>query len=156
MSRKLYESLFDPTEAEKVGEDAAWMSLLTQTAAELRAWRTESLAEAEFEEGLWVEDDPQLSSEVVPLRLAASDNSERDWPVTYRGGSWAALLSLDASGQPYVVLLSGPGIAILHIGEAVLKLEPGKERPLPDLDAPPASILVIDEEGQQVVLQPVS
>ncbi len=156
MSRDLYEALFDCSAAEKISPDAAWMSLLSQTAADLRAWRADGLAEAEFEEGLWVEADPARAAAVAPLRLAASDDAELDWPVTYRSGPWSVLLSLDASGQPYGILLEGPGLATLRIAAALLDLDVGEEQPLPDLDAPPATIILIDKEGQQVVLQPVS
>jgi hypothetical protein len=155
MSRDLYESLFDRTEAEKMGEDAVWMSLLTEAAEGLRAWRAESLAAAEFEEGLWVEADPRSSADGTPLRLAAADEPERDWPVTYGAGPWSVLLSLDTTGQPYA-LLAGPGEVTLRIGAILLDIGPGEELPLPGLDAPPADITLVDEEGQHVVLRPVS
>jgi len=152
MSRDLYAALSDPTRAAEHGEDAEWLAQLSAAAAELRGWRRGSLAEAEFEDGLWADETDQLEDE-QPTRLAASDDDERTLPARYSGGGWRVLLGLSEDGVPYALLEGGPDdFGTLTVGGSAVDLSLGVEAPLPDLELPPATLLLTDEDGQQHTL----
>lgn len=155
MSRDLYEALQDPDEAEKIGPEAAWLAQLTAAAADLRSWKAGSLAEAELQEGLWADEDDALAEEDGPVVLAASDDTERTFPACYSGAGWQVLLGLSEDGTPYAILTDGPDdFASLTIDGGAHELSIGAEVPLPALEAPPARLRLLDEDGTEHVLSP--
>ena len=158
MSRDLYEALFHPAEAAMISEDAEWLALLSTAAAELRAWRADSLAEAELQDALYVDEadeGPELTAEDGPARLAAADDRELDFPVRYHAPGWRLLLGLSAEGVPYALLEQAPASADLHLAEtpAPIPLAVGRPVALPGLLAPPA-VLRLEAEGHAITLQP--
>lgn len=137
--RARYEALLDPTTAPP--EDQP----LARLAAALRAGlqeRQQGLAWAEWLDGAWVSED-QAGEEEDDLRLAASDVTALDYPVTYAGAGWTIVVGLDEDAVPYVVLEAGPATQAVVAG-LTLHLEPGEEISLPDLLAPPSHVVVLD------------
>ena len=138
MSKSLYESLLagEPT----LGAEGL-LSAFATAAARVRAERETGLAQAEYEEGLWVDlaGEPWLDADLDDLALAARDTAELDFPVRYHGGGFTVLLGLDEEGEAYALLEAGEGP--VEVLGAVLS--PGVEVRV-ELDAPPGELQLTD------------
>ena len=72
-----------------------------------------------------------------------------------RGGGWHVLLGLSEDGTPYATLTDGPDdFASLTVGGSTVDLSVGVEVSLPDLEAPPAALVLTDEDGAAHTLSP--
>ena len=139
MSRELYESI-QKGEADSGAEGllGAFVQVLTR----VRQEQAGGLAQSEYEEGLWVEENEAwLDADLDDLSLAARDGAERDFPVRYRGKGLVVLLGLGEDGEPYLLLEEGEGpVEVLG-----LVLEKGIEQAC-QLDAPPVELVLASGE----------
>lgn len=108
MSRSLYEALL---RGEPTAGPAGLLGAFAAAASRVREQRATGLAQAEFEEGQWVDDaaQPWLDADLDDLALAARDTADLDFPVRYRGAGLTVLLGLDEDGRTYGLLEVGPG-----------------------------------------------
>ena len=143
---ELYDQLLDPKTKLK-GEEALLQAFAT-SAAQLRAWRQDCLADAEFEEGLWVDEADEAEVDRDYGAMAAK-GGRKTLPATYRGGPWVLRLSLDAQGQAFAELLAGPGPA--RLPELEVELMPGQRSALEFPEAPD-EIELVDPSGQSWTL----
>lgn len=138
MSKSLYESLLkgEPT----VGAEGLLAAFAT-AAATVRREQPTGLAQREFDEGLYVDEQaqPWLDADLDDLALAARDTADLEFPVRYRGGGLTLLLGLDEDGEAYALLESGDG-AVEALG---VTLPVGVEVQVV-LDAPPGQIQLSD------------
>lgn len=112
-----------------------------------RDWLEGSLAQAEYEEGLYVdEDEVEALVDQDEARLAA-DTGPRLLPAEYAGGGFVVRMGLTALGATYVELVSGPG-GLQVFG---LDLEPGQRAEV-EVD-PPAELVGIDADDQPILLR---
>ena len=128
MSRELYESI-QKGEADSGAEGllGAFVQVLTR----VRQEQAGGLAQSEYEEGLWVEENEAwilTHPEMKPL-------------VRYRGKGLVVLLGLGEDGEPYLLLEEGEGpVEVLG-----LVLEKGIEQAC-QLDAPPVELVLASGE----------
>ncbi len=144
MSRSLYESLMA---GEPSGGAEGLMAAFATAAARVRAQRETGLAQAEFEEGYWVDlsGEPWLDADLDDLALAARDTADLDFPVRYSGGGFTVLLGLDEDGGAYALLEAGDGV-VQVLG---VVLSAGVEVRV-DLETPPGELQL----GNGTVLRP--
>ena len=138
MSKTLYESLLagEPTEG-----PAGLLGAFARAAETVRREQRSGLAQAEFEDGLYVDEtgEPWLDADLDGLALAARDAADLDFPVRYSGGGLTVLLGLDEQGRSYALLERGDGpVEVLGV-----VLYPGVEQPV-DVDAPPSELSTSD------------
>lgn len=138
MSKTLYESLLagEPTEG-----PAGLLGAFARAAENVRREQRSGLAQAEFEDGLYVDEtsEPWLDADLDDLALAARDAPDLDFPVRYRGGGLTVLLGLDEQGRAYALLERGDGpIEVLGV-----VLHPGVEHPV-NVDTPPPVLSTSD------------
>ncbi len=137
MGKELFEAV---QRGEAVRGAEGLLAAFSRALERVRTERAAGLAQAEFEEGLWVADDGAwLDADLDDLALAARDAGELDFPVRYRAGDLVVLLGLGEDGEPYLLLEQGTAV-VETLG---LRLEPGVEVPC-DVDAPPASLVLDD------------
>ena len=135
MGKELYEAVQRGEAADGAEGLLAALSLALER---VRTERVVGLAQAEFEEGLWVSDDQAwLDADLDGLALAARDTADLDFPVRYRAGDVVVLLGMGEDGEPYLLLEQG----MTPVETLGLRLEPGVEVPC-DVDAPPASLVL--------------
>ncbi len=103
MPRELYEELLSGR-----GE----LKELVDAARELRTWREGSLAEQEFQDGLWVEEDPMAQAQRTESWSMAAQDSERSLPAEYSGGERMIVVARDASGELYMELVEGDPLLV--------------------------------------------
>jgi len=149
MSRDLYDALFDGDAAKAHGEDAEWLALFASAGQGWRQWFDGSLALAEFQEGLHVDEaEARADADTGPvLRLAADDRPELSFPARYEDGTWTVIIGLGADGEPYCALEAGPGAGRVVVDGVVVLLEVGAEAPLSGVFVPPFELVVEDLLG---------
>ncbi len=138
MSRALYESIL---EGEAFLGAEGLLAAFAAAASTVRAEGASGLAQAEFEEGLHLDDraTPWLDADLDGLSVAARDEADLDFPVRYRGAGRTVLLGLDEDGECYALLESGAGpVEVLGVVLAV-----GVEVRI-DLESPPAALRLED------------
>lgn len=111
------------------------------------------LAREAWEEGQHVdEQDVDFLLEQEMIAVAASDDPTRSFPVRYRGDVWCVGLGLAADGQVFALLESGPSAARLVLDASTTLLVPHEPTHVPDLDAPPDTIVLRLDFGVVVLL----
>jgi len=103
MPRELYEDLLS-------GQGD--LKDLVDAARELRAWRKGSLAEQEFQDGLWVEGDPVALAQHAESWSMAAQDAERPLPAEYAGGDRVIVIARDAGGELYMELVEGEPLLV--------------------------------------------
>ena len=99
MSRELYESLLSGQKQEN--PEASWLATVGAALREELEWRADSLAQAEFEEGLYHnEEDAWALAKAEISALAAEDKPPLRFPAQYHGGPWRIVLKRRADGTP--------------------------------------------------------
>jgi hypothetical protein len=102
-------------------------------------------------EGLWV-DENELPMEQI--RLAAEDDTLAR-SARYEAGPHAVFLHLDEGGEWLVSQVAGPTGTSLRFGTLYVVLEPGKESVLPQVEALPAHLVLVDAAGREWRLERV-
>ena len=110
MGKELYEAVQRGEAADGAEGLLAALSLALER---VRTERVVGLAQAEFEEGLWVSDDQAwLDADLDGLALAARDTADLDFPVRYRAGDVVVLLGMGEDGEPYLLLEQMAGVLV--------------------------------------------
>jgi len=143
MSESLYQSLFDPKMAANESPEAEWLAALTAEARSQRAWIADSLAQAEFEEGLYCnEEDAWKMANEERAELAADDKPPLQFPAHYHGGPWRIVLKLQEDGTPAIRVDLGPDNAEVEIEGEWIHVKKGVEKALEGLSEPPLQLKI--------------
>ena len=141
MSQELYESLLNGDTETQKSEEAQWLARLSTALREELHWRKNSLAQAEFEEGLYHnEEDAWALSRAEVTALAADDQPALTFPTHYHGGPWRIILKRQQDGTPALRIDLGESNAEVLIEEEWIHAELGVELPLPQLSEPPLQL----------------
>lgn len=126
---------------EDTSNESQWLSKLGTALQEKRAWIGESLATAEFEEGLYLNDDEAWEmAQLETMELAAEDKKALTFPTHYHGGPWRIVLKRQADGTPVVRIDQGMENAEILINDAWIHVAKDQEVPVPDLQEPPLQL----------------
>jgi hypothetical protein len=137
MSQSLFQSLQSPTTAEKEGDEAAWLASLGAGVRFHREWLKGSLAQAEFEEGLYCDENQAWDmAKQEPAELAADDKPPLEFPAHYHGGPWRIVLKRQESGMTAIRVDLGPDNAEAEIEGEWIHLKRGEEIQLPGVSEP--------------------
>jgi hypothetical protein len=149
MARLLYDDLQAADGDDDLWEDAPPHGFLRAMARHGRARRLAlELAQAELEEGLYVED---FTEEDQRLRVAAQDSSVLR--ALYVQGPWRVLVVRQASGATRFSHQRGlPGATLVLEGPQWVPLEFGEAVAGPALAVLPETLVLLDARGRRVVL----
>ncbi len=137
MSQSLYETLQSPKNAKKEGEEAFWLATLSAGVRTHREWLTGSLAQAEFEEGLYCNEEQAWEmAKKEPAELAADDKPPLTFPAHYHGGPWRIVLKQQESGTTVIRVDLGPENAEVEVNGEWIHIKKGEEVPLPSVSEP--------------------
>ena len=146
--RELYDQLVQDPDSEIAKQNP----LLAALAREARLHRAaQELAEDEFMEGLWV-DENELPMEQI--RLAAEDDTLAR-SARYEAGPHAVFVYWDEDSEWLASHVSGPAGTSLRFGTVYVVLEPGKESVLPQVEALPSHLVLVDATGREWRLERV-
>jgi len=141
MSQDMYESILSGDIESQQGEEAQWLACFSSALREELNWRSESLAQAEFEEGLYHnEEDAWALAKAEVSALAADDKPSLRFPTQYHGGPWKIVLKRQADGTPALRIDLGESNAEVLIEGEWLHAKKGVELPLPQLSEPPLQL----------------
>jgi len=120
--------------------EANWLSALGSALEQEKSWVNASLAQAEFEEGLYLDEDEawELSKQEVAA-LAADDQKPLQFPTNYHGGPWRIVLKRRADGRPVLRIDQGSDNAEILIQDDWVHFKKGQEVEV-DLDEPPLQL----------------
>jgi hypothetical protein len=137
MSQSFYQSLQSPETAQKEGAEAAWLATLGAGIRSHREWLAGSLAQAEFEEGLYCNEEQAWEmAKLEPAELAADDKPPLKFPAHYHGGPWRIVLKQQESGMTVIRVDLGPETAEVEVNGVWIHIQKGVEVPLPDVSEP--------------------
>ena len=146
--RELYEDLV----SNPASEIAQQHPLLAAIAREAQLHRSaQALADDEFVEGLWVDED---EIPVEQIRLAAEDHTLAQ-SARYERGPHAVFLSRQETGHWIATHVKGPAGASLRFETEFVVLQPGQESPLPQVERLPEHLILVDENGREWRLERV-
>ena len=137
MSRSILEILREDT-----NEEADWLMALGASLQEQRSWMKGSLAQAEFDEGLYVDDEEawELANQAT-VSLAAEDTKPLGFPTEYQGGPWRIVLKRLADGRPALRIDQGRENAEVLIQDEWVHIRKGQELVV-DLEEPPLQLRI--------------
>jgi hypothetical protein len=143
MSESLYQQLFSPEAAAQESPEAAWLATLGAHLREHREWLTDSLAQAEFAEGLYCnEEDAWNMANQEPAELAAEDKPPLKFPAHYHGGPWRIVLKRQEDGTPAIRVDLGLENAEVEIEGEWIHVKKGVEKALKPMDEPPLQLRI--------------
>jgi|GEM_PF-2258900 len=143
MSQSLYEKLLSPEQAATESKEALWLSRLGEEIRDYRTWSADSLAQSEFEDGLYCDDDEAWNwANQEPAELAADDKARLKFPTHYHGGPWRIVLKRLEDGTPAIRIDLGLENAEIQIDGVWISVKKGEEQPLKDLEEPPLQLRI--------------
>ena len=135
MSRSILEIL-----NEDASEEARWLTALGKSLAQRKTWMEGSLAQAEFEEGLYMnEEEAWEMANHESASLAADDSKPLAFPTEYRGGPWRIVLKRLTDGRPALRIDQGRENAEVLIRDEWVHIRKGEETVV-ELDEPPLQL----------------
>ncbi len=147
--RELYENLVQDPESDIAQQNP----LLAAIAREARLHRAaQALADDEFMEGLWVDED---EIPVEQIRLAAEDDTLVQ-SARYERGPHAVFVVSDEADHWVATHVKGPAGASLRFGADYVVLEPGQDSELPAVKSLPDHLILVDENGREWRLERVN
>ena len=146
--RELYEDLVQ-NPASEIAQQNPLLAALAREAQLQRA--AQALADDEFMEGLWVDED---EIPVEQIRLAAEDDTLVQ-SARYERGPHAVFVSREETGRWIATHVKGPAGASLRFGEEFIVLQPGQESQLPQVERLPENLVLVDENGREWRLERV-
>lgn len=135
MSRSVLEVLNDEST-----EEARWLIALGDSLEQKRSWMEGSLAQAEFDEGLYLDEEEawEMANQET-VSLAADDSKPLSFPTEYHGGPWRIVLKRLADGRPALRIDQGLENAEVLIQEEWVHIRKGQELVV-DLQEPPLQL----------------
>ena len=125
---------------EENSEESRWLSASGESLAQRKAWIEGSLAQAEFEEGLYMnEEEAWEMANQETASLAADDSKPRTFPTEYHGGPWRIVLKRLSDGRPALRIDQGRENAEVLIRDEWIHIRKGQELVV-ELDEPPLQL----------------
>ena len=125
---------------EESTEESQWLTALGEALEQKRTWIEGSLAQAEFEEGLYLDEEEawEMANQETTA-LAADDSKPLTFPTEYHGGPWRIVLKRLSDGRPALRIDQGRDNAEILIQDDWVHIRKGEELVV-DLDEPPLQL----------------